>query len=181
MNPHLLDWEFKTVTVGRPAPDFELDTESGSRWSLGENRGKVRVLLFYPANETLVCTKQLCSVRDNWEKYVATKAEIVAITPTPSQDNEVFARKYSLPIAILADKGRAVTSLYARHWLYPLNFARSIAVVDADGIVRTHQTMLRAFRPNDEDLLTAIYAARADALQARTAEMRTRIRQIFIG
>ncbi len=181
MYPHVTEENPESVTVGGLAPDFVLETESGGRWSLREHRGKVSVLLFYPANETLVCTKQLCSVRDNWERYLATKAEIIGITPTPAEDNELFKLRHGFPISILADRGREVTSVYARHWLYPISFMRSIAVIDADGIVRTHQTMLRAFRPNDEDVIAAIYGARADALQAKTKEMRTRIRQIFIG
>ena len=69
------------VTVGSLAPDFRLRTDRDEVWRLSDHRDGVTVLLFYPQNETLVCTKQMCSVRDNWESYLATKATIVG---TPS-------------------------------------------------------------------------------------------------
>ena len=61
------------VTVGSLAPDFRLRTDRDEVWRLSDHRDGVTVLLFYPQNETLVCTKQMCSVRDNWESYLATK------------------------------------------------------------------------------------------------------------
>lgn len=45
------------VYVGANAPDFELRTADGSVWRLSDQIGKVTVLLFYPKNETLVCTR----------------------------------------------------------------------------------------------------------------------------
>ena len=68
--------------VGMRAPDFELSLRRGStNGGFRTTIGNVGVLLFYPQNETLVCTKQLCSVRDNWQDYLETKAEIVGISP----------------------------------------------------------------------------------------------------
>jgi peroxiredoxin Q/BCP len=57
------------MKVGDNAPDFTLKDGDGNDWKLSEQRGKTVVLLFYPGDNTPVCTKQLCSVRDNWEDY----------------------------------------------------------------------------------------------------------------
>ncbi len=173
--------ETRTIALGQKAPDFILSNESGDPWRLSEKQGQVRVLLFYPANETLVCTKQLCSVRDNWVKYVESRAEIVGVSTGSIEENRNFAAKYHLPLSILADDDLSVTRAYSKHWLYPLSLTRSIAVIDSTGIVRTHQILMRAFRPNDEDILTAIYAARSEAFEIKRQEIRTRIRQILIG
>jgi len=64
--------------VGTPAPDFKLFDGDGREWQLSQQRGKTVVLLFYPGDETPICTRQMCSLRNRWTDYAATGAEIVA-------------------------------------------------------------------------------------------------------
>ena len=156
--------EYIPVEVGTKAPDFELKTKDGETWRLSENLGKVIALLFYPKNETLVCTRQFCSVRDNWTDYLATGAIVVGISPGTVDEHRNFARKHRLPIPLLADTGSAVTETYGSHWLFPTFFMRTIVIIDAKGFVRERRSLLRAFRPSDRNVITAIYGARADSL-----------------
>ena len=67
----------RNIAIGNPASDFVLKSNSGADWRLADHFGSVAVLLFYPQNETMVCTRQLCAVRDNWQAYLETKAVIV--------------------------------------------------------------------------------------------------------
>lgn len=159
------------VMVGEPAPDFELETTEGGRWRLSDHRGKVAALLFYPKNETLVCTRQLCAVRDNWAKYLETKAAVVGISHGSVNDHLVFSRRHKLPLPLLADTDRDVTNTYNFHWIFPTFFTRAIVVVDAEGIIRSRSVMLRAFRPTDESVIASIYAARADSLSKEYRQM----------
>lgn len=163
-----------TIELGQPAPDFKLVANNGEAWQLSDQRGSVVALLFYPGDETLVCTKQLCAVRDHWNDYLATKATIVGISPGSISDHRRFAENHRLPIPLLADENKTVTESYCSHWLFPTLFMRAIVVVDANGIVRTKRSMLRVFRPNDRSVITAIYAARGDALQDRYNELTKR-------
>jgi thioredoxin-dependent peroxiredoxin len=163
-----------SVVVGEKAPDFELQTEKGERWRLSDHLGNVVALLFYPQDETLVCTRQLCSVRDNWTDYLQTKALVVGISPGTIDEHEKFSSRHDLPIPLLADVNRTVTETYTSHWLYPTVFMRGIVVVDAKGIVRSRKTMLRAFRPTDRSVIASIYAARADSLHETYDAMRHR-------
>lgn len=162
-------------------PDFELPADNGEIWKLSEKRGKVVLLLFYPANETLVCTKQLCSLRDNWDKYRSTQAEIVAVSPSPPEENRRFSAKYKLPIRILSDAGRIVTRRFASHTIFPVSFMRAVAVIDSGGRIRTHQTMLRAFRPDDHDIILALYAAKSEVFDEQRRQLRSRIRKILLS
>lgn len=157
----------RKIAVGEQAPDFELMANTGQTWRLSDHRGSVVALLFYPGDETLVCTKQLCSVREHWDDYLKTKAEVIGVSPGSPEQHSAFSEHHRLPIQLLADEDRSVTELYGSHWLFPTVFMRSIVIVDAEGIVRTRRSMLRAFRPTDRSVLTAIYAARGDALQDR--------------
>jgi AhpC/TSA family len=65
----------KTPQVGEPAPDFELAGTDG-QFKLSEHRGERVVLLFYPGDNTPVCTKQMCSYRDSPDAFAALATRI---------------------------------------------------------------------------------------------------------
>ena len=145
------------MKTGENAPDFMLQDGNGNDWKLSEYRGKTVVLLFYPGDNTPVCTKQLCSVRDNWEDYQKTGAEVVGISTDSAESHKRFAGKYDLPLTLLADeKGETLEKYEMKSWL-PGRSARGVVVVDKNGIVRYHQVQsLSLFRPTDDDVLEAI-------------------------
>ena len=159
--------ENPSVEIGKKAPDFVLNTSAGDEWRLSDHLGKVIALLFYPKNETLVCTRQMCSVRDNWRDYLETKAEIIGISPGTTEDHKAFAEKHELPFQILADVERKITEQYGFHWFFPTFFVRTIVIIDAEGLIRSRRVMLRAFRPTDRSVIRSIYTARADALKEK--------------
>src|ERR1700755_983765 len=108
-----------TVAIGHTAPDFQLQTDKGEYWRLSHNRSKVVVLLFYPKDETLVCTEQMCSLRDRWQQYQETGALIVGIAAGTVEEHSKFRGNHSLPISLLADIDRKVTDLYCDNGFYP--------------------------------------------------------------
>jgi peroxiredoxin Q/BCP len=123
----------------------------------------VVVLLFYPGDETPVCTRQMCSVRDRWADYLATGAEVVGVSTDTVESHQKFSEHHGLPFRLLADPGSEVTSLYGvRSWL-PGRSARAVLVIDARGVVRHRQVQpLSLFRPKDNQVLEAIRAAQSD-------------------
>ncbi|MCA1817726.1 MAG: peroxiredoxin [Acidobacteria bacterium] len=147
--------------MGESAPDFALRDGEGREWRLSDNRGRVVVLLFYPGDETPVCTRQLCSVRDNWEEYRATGAEVVGISTDSEESHKRFAENRSLPLRLLSDPTGEVSKLYgASSWL-PGRSARAVVVVDARGLVRHLKVQpLSIFRPRDAEIVEAIRGAK---------------------
>jgi len=150
------------MKVGENAPDFTLKDGDGNDWKLSEQRGKTVVLLFYPGDNTPVCTKQLCSVRDNWADYAATGAEVIGISTDSAASHKNFADKYDLPLTLLTDeKGEVIEKYAVKSWL-PGRAARAVVVIDKAGVVRYQKTeSLSLFRPKDDDILTAIAQANA--------------------
>ena len=148
------------LNVGTHAPDFALRDGDGREWRLSDQRGRVVVLLFYPGDETPVCTRQLCSVRDNWEAYQETGAEVVGISTDSVESHRRFGEHHGLPLRLLADTDGAVSRLYgAKSWL-PGRSARAVVIIDRDGLVRYHKVQpLSLFRPKDDEVLAAIKAA----------------------
>ena len=101
-----------STNTGAAAPDFTLKDGEGKDWRLSDRRGRVVVLLFYPGDETPVCTRQMCSVRDNWERYRETGAEVVGISTDSVESHRKFAEHHSLPLRLLSDPDRRVSELY---------------------------------------------------------------------
>ncbi|HVF67091.1 MAG TPA: peroxiredoxin [Pyrinomonadaceae bacterium] len=149
-----------SAQVGAHAPDFTLKDGDGREWRLSEHGGRVVVLLFYPGDETPVCTKQMCSVRDNWEEYERTGAEVVGVSTDSVESHKKFADRHSLPLRLLSDPDRRVAEAYgAKSWL-PGRAARAVVVIDAEGRVRHNKAQpLSLFRPKDDEVLEAIRAA----------------------
>ena len=150
--------------VGAQAPDFTLKDGDGNDWRLSDRRGRVVVLLFYPGDETPVCTRQMCSVRDRWEDYAATGAEVVGVSTDSVESHRKFAEHHSLPLRLLSDSEGEVAKMYgAKSWL-PGRTARAVVVIGPEGKVRHNKTQpLSLFRPKDDEVLAAIRDATRNA------------------
>lgn len=148
------------MKVGENAPDFTLKDLDGEQWHLADRRGQMVVLLFYPGDDTPVCTKQLCSVRDNWSKYQTTGAEVVGISTDSVKSHKTFADKYNLTLRLLSDeKGEVVEKYQVKSWL-PGRSARAVVVIDKAGRIAYHKVQsLSLFRPKDDEVLAAIEKA----------------------
>jgi peroxiredoxin Q/BCP len=146
---------------GSPAPDFTLPDGEGKTWRLLDHLGKVVVLLFYPGDETPICTRQMCSVRDRWEDYAATGAEVLGISTNSVASHKSFADHHELPLRLLADTDRKIADLYGAQSLIPGKVARSVFVINGDGVITYRDVRpLGLFRPKDDDTIAAIKAAR---------------------
>ncbi len=123
----------KHPRAGEPAPDFELDGTDGS-FRLSDHRGERVVLLFYPGDNTAVCTKQFCSYRDNAEAFGALDATVVGISSQGVESHLGFSEKHGLNVPLLADEDGAVARSYGAHAV--VGTKRAVIIVDEDGIVR---------------------------------------------
>lgn len=148
------------MQIGEEAPNFTLKDGEGNDWTLSNYIGHTVVLLFYPGDNTPVCTAQLCSVRDHWSEYQATGAVVVGISTDTVESHDKFAEKHSLPLRLLSDTDRSVSEkYYMKSWL-PGRSARGVVVIDKEGKIAYHKTQpLSLFRPADEDVLAAIRKA----------------------
>jgi len=145
---------------GSKAPDFALLDGDGNEWRLSDQRGKVVVLLFYPGDETPICTRQMCSVRDRWEDYAATGAEVVGVSTNSVESHKSFAAHHQLPLRLLADTERKVADMYGAQSLIPGKVARSVFVIDRNGVITFRDVRpLGLFRPKDDDTIAAIREA----------------------
>jgi peroxiredoxin Q/BCP len=148
------------MKINEKAPQFTLLDGNGKEWSLAEHKGKTVVLLFYPGDNTPVCTRQMCAVRDNWADYAATGAEVIGISTDSPESHQSFAKKHGLPITLLSDANGEVSKVYGASSWIPGRSARAVVVIDKTGVVRHHQVQaLSLFRPKDDEILEAVRQA----------------------
>ncbi len=147
----------KGPQVGEPAPDFELPGTTGP-FKLSEYRGARVVLLFYPGDNTPVCTKQFCSYRDRPAEMGDLDAVVVGISHQDLASHEDFTSKHGLTVPLLADTDKAVAKLYGVA-APVLGTRRAALVVDEAGIVRYRHVHTLGLDFQDTDDLQAALAA----------------------
>jgi peroxiredoxin Q/BCP len=161
-----------TISVGEKAPEFTLPgiggaqegTEGGKDYALSDYSGQVVVLVFYPGDNTPVCTKQLNAYTSDIGEFTGVGAQILAISPQSVESHEGFSAKQGgFAFPLLADTDKKVGEAYGI--LGPLGFyRRSVFVVDAEGVIRyAHRAVAGlTFRPTTE-LVNAVKAAQTPA------------------
>jgi peroxiredoxin Q/BCP len=100
------------VEEGKPAPDFELKSDSGESVKLSDLRGKPVVLYFYPKDDTPGCTTQACGIRDVYGELQQAGAVVLGVSPDDERSHVKFKEKYELPFTLLADTDHAVAEEY---------------------------------------------------------------------
>ena len=138
--------------VGEAAPDFELPGTDGP-FRLSDHRGERVVLLFYPGDNTPVCTKQFCSYRDRPEDFASLAATVVGISAQDIASHENFVAKNALTVPLLADVDKTVAAAYGADGAFT---QRAVIVVDEQGIVRYRRDLAPIEYPSVDDLKTAI-------------------------
>lgn len=124
----------KHPAVGEQAPDFTLEGTSGA-FTLSEHRGEKVLLLFYPGDETSVCTKQFCSYRDNAEAFGALGVTAVGISGKDVDSKRQFSERNALNVPLLADADFEVAKSYDAYSGLIKSTKRSAVIVAEDGTI----------------------------------------------
>ena len=124
-----------SVGIGDRAPEFTLSGPGGRTVSLSDYAGKPVVLVFYPGDDSPVCTKQLNAYNDGLEEFEALDAQIVGISAQDGASKDAFVAKHGFDFPLLADTDKEVAAAYGT--LGPIGFPRrSTFIIDADGVIR---------------------------------------------
>lgn len=145
-----------TVAVGDPAPPIELPGTGGRTFRLADYRGKIVVVVFYPGDNTPVCTRQLNAYNDELDQFRDVGAQVLAISAQDVASHDDFSDRHGFAFPLLADTDKQV----AKAWgvLGPLGFPRrSVFIVDQEGIIRyVHRALAGVTYRPVEELVAAI-------------------------
>jgi peroxiredoxin Q/BCP len=124
-----------SIGVGDPAPDFTLSGTGDREYSLSDFSGKPLVIVFYPGDDTPVCTKQLNAYNDGLEQFRQLDAQVIGISAQSVESHDAFSGKHGFDFPLLADPDKAVAGAYGT--LGPIGFPRrSVFIVDPQGVIR---------------------------------------------
>jgi peroxiredoxin Q/BCP len=127
------------IEEGRPAPEFELASDSGETVRLSDFRGRPVVLYFYPKDDTPGCTTEACEFRDAYDVFRERGAEVLGVSPDDVISHENFKSKYGLPFTLLADPDHKVAEDYGvwternRYGKKYMGINRSTFIIDPEG------------------------------------------------
>jgi thioredoxin-dependent peroxiredoxin len=149
------------VEEGKPAPDFELTSDTGEQVKLSDFRGQPVVLYFYPKDDTPGCTKQARGLRDEYAEFEKRGAVILGVSPDDEASHVKFRDKYQLPFTLLADPEHTASEAYGvwgeRNYMGRtyMGITRSTFVIDSDGNV---SKAMRGVKPDThaEKVLAAL-------------------------
>ncbi|HEY8121643.1 MAG TPA: peroxiredoxin [Myxococcota bacterium] len=146
--------------IGDPAPDFTLPSIDGSFQLYERLRESAVLLVFYPKDDTLVCTRQLCNYRDHLSEFEALQIDVVGVNHDSVASHESFAARYRLPFTLCSDPDRRVSRAYGV-LPHAINARRSLVVVGEDARIWWRHSELRLFRREADELLSVVRELRA--------------------
>ena len=124
----------KHPEAGEQAPDFKLEGTDGT-FKLSDHRGERVMLLFYPGDETAVCTKQFCEYRDNAQAFGSLGVAAVGISGKDVDSKRRFAEKNDLTVPLLADPDFEVSKAYDAYSGMVKMPKRAVIIIDEQGRV----------------------------------------------
>jgi peroxiredoxin Q/BCP len=129
-------FNLNALSVGDKAPDFSLRDQDGNLRTLSEFKGSCVVLYFYPKDNTPGCTKEACSLRDNFNAFKDNNTVIIGVSYDSPKSHKAFLDKYHLPFILLSDSDKSVAKKYGAKnaWFLPVP-RRMTFVIDKNGII----------------------------------------------
>lgn len=129
------------IKVGDRIPDFKSTTENGSVVTPETMKGKKHILFFYPKDDSPGCTKEACSIRDNYKYFTNNDYVVYGVSPDKEKKHQKFIDKYEFQYSLLADTEKEMINAFGL-W-GPKKFMgreivgvyRTTVVVDEEGIV----------------------------------------------
>jgi peroxiredoxin len=150
------------IEAGQKAPDFSLYDSEKNKVNLSDYKGKNVLLLFFPQAFTSVCTKELCSIRDNIAHYNNVNAQVFGISVDSIFTLAKFKDEQKLNFPLLSDFNKEVSQAYGilyDTFVFDMKGVskRSAFVIDEEGIVQYAEVLENAGdQPNYEAIEAAL-------------------------
>lgn len=121
------------MKIGDPAPDFELESNTGNKVRLSDYLGKKKVVLFfYVKDNTPGCTAEVIGIKNHHSK-ISDKYEVFGINQDSKESHVSFCQKHDLPFKMLVDKGKKVATLYNVTGILGMYTKRITYLIGLDG------------------------------------------------
>ena len=124
-----------TLKPGDTAPDFTARASDGAVINLAALTKNSRVVLvFYPGDNTPVCTSQLCAFRDSMSDLKSLDCTVLGVNPAGESKHSAFISKYNFPFPLVVDERGEIARRYGCRAMFGL-IVRTVFVIDTNGKV----------------------------------------------
>ena len=138
------------MQVNEKAKNFSLTDDSGQTFQLSDYAGQWLLLVFYPGDNTPVCTAQLCDYRDGIEAFAGLGVTVIGISADDGASHRAFRAKHDLPFVLLSDPDLEVAKAYGCKGV--LGMKRGVFLLDEQLICRyAHVEAVAVFRRKREE------------------------------
>ena len=143
------------LEINDKAPGFSLSDDGGNTFRLSDHAGEKILLVFYPGDNTPVCTKQLCDYRDGIEEFAGLGVRVVGISGDGVESHRRFREKHQLPFILLSDPDLSISARYDSKGM--MGTKRSLFLIDEEQIIRySHIETVALFRRKRSELIEII-------------------------
>lgn len=147
-----------TLTPGQPAPPFSLFDTGKNKISLEDFKGRNILLLFFPQAFTGVCTKELCSIRDDIGNYNNINNTVIGISVDSVFTLQKFKEEQQYNFSLLSDFNKEVSTAYGclyENWILDMKGVskRASFIIDKQGIIKYVQVLENAMDFPDFDTI----------------------------
>lgn len=98
---------------GNTAPEFILPDETGKDVSLTELlEENALILFFYPADDSPLCTKEACAIRDIHDDILSVGLTVVGVSPQDGESHRRFKEAHNLPFRLICDTDKIAIRMY---------------------------------------------------------------------
>lgn len=149
---------------GQAAPDFTLYNSEKEKVSISDFKGKKVLLLFFPQAFTSVCTRELCSIRDDISRYSNADAQVLGISVDSVFTLKKFKEEQQYNFPLLSDFNKVVSEAYGalyQNWILDMKGVsrRSAFIIDKSGIIRYAEVLESAGELPNFDAINATLAS----------------------
>ena len=127
--------------VGEVAENFSLDDQDGNIFNLYENLDQSILLVFYPKDDSLVCTEQLNNYQEELQLLKNSGIKVVGINTNFEKSHRSFCNKLSLEFPLLADKTKSVSRQFKALNIFGIN-KRKLVLINRNRTIEFEKTVL---------------------------------------
>lgn len=140
--------------IKRKAPDFTLKDQFGKYFTLSENNNKYTLLVFYPKDDSFVCTKQLCNYNENLDSFLNNDIQLVGINADSQNSHTEFSQKFEFKFPLLTDTDGKVSNQYGVSGILG-TLKRKLVLIDKEMNIIYEDTLFSWFYKKAGDILNA--------------------------
>ena len=143
------------IKVGDKAPDFVLPDTERKSVKLSDYFGKKVMIVFYPKDNTPVCTSQLCDYSNNLSEFSELNIDVIAISADTIESHKDFKIKNNLNIILLSDIDKEVCRKFGALNIFGLP-KRQIVLIDENCIIKYINSIIPVLYQRKNSLLKII-------------------------